>query len=220
MCTFVRSGRSRIRRIARVTSLLVVAILMGSSFAQGQTESVIYNFVGDFGLIHNGAEPYGEILSGPDGVYYGTAAGGGDEGCTAGGSWFLGCGTVFKLSRMPYGWVANTLLTFHGPNGAVPTGNLVIDAQGNLYGTTVEGGNPICNYGCGTVYELSPPSAPGDRGHRRYCIRSKAGSGRAVLMDGCRVPASIWMPAAICLEQPPQVAHMDAGVTDVGSYSN
>src|ERR1039458_1894856 len=43
MYTVVSSGRLRMRRIARVTSLLVVVTLMGSSFAQGQMESIIYN---------------------------------------------------------------------------------------------------------------------------------------------------------------------------------
>jgi len=161
---------------------------MGSSFAQGQMENVIYNFVGDFGLRHDGAQPYGELLAGTNGEYYGTTAGGGDGGCTAGGGWYLGCGTVFKLSRMPYGWVANTLLIFHGPNGAVPTGNLVIDAQGNLYGTTVEGGNPICDYGCGTVYELSPPSAPGGAWTQTMLYEFQGGFGQGGT-DG-------WLPRA------------------------
>ena len=135
-------------------------MLGASSVAQATTESVIYNFVGDFGSNHDGQNPYGEILAGPNGVYYGTTSGGGDMTCEAGGGWFTGCGTVYMLSRGPSGWVEKPILTFHGPNGAVATGNLVMDARGNLYGTTVEGGSQMCPYGCGTVYQLSPPVTP------------------------------------------------------------
>jgi uncharacterized repeat protein (TIGR03803 family) len=39
-------------------------------------------------------------------------------------------------------------------------GNLLMDKAGNLYGTTVNGGVG-CSGGCGTVYEVSPPSQPG-----------------------------------------------------------
>jgi len=46
------------------------------------------------------------------------------------------------------------------PDGSVPTDGLVFDAAGNLYGTATYGGiipsNGNCEYGCGTVFELSP----------------------------------------------------------------
>jgi hypothetical protein len=42
----------------------------------------------------------------------------------------------------------------------IPNGDLVFDAAGNLFGTTFEGGDPVCSegLGCGTVFELSPRS--------------------------------------------------------------
>lgn len=54
-----------------------------------------------------------------------------------------------------------TLYTFTGvPDGMYPTGTLVRDNAGNLYGTTQGGGNSSCFiefiYGCGTVFKLSP----------------------------------------------------------------
>jgi uncharacterized repeat protein (TIGR03803 family) len=63
-----------------------------------------------------------------------------------------GCGAVFKLT--PKG--TETLLhSFNGKNGAIPVAGLLRDAAGNLYGTTVLGGDTKCyEYGCGTVFRL------------------------------------------------------------------
>src|ERR1700722_5179690 len=48
------------------------------------------------------------------------------------------------------------LHTFDGANGNGPTGVLVRDAAGNLYGTTEAGGMGKCGtYGCGTVFKLN-----------------------------------------------------------------
>ena len=48
------------------------------------------------------------------------------------------------------------LHSFTGTGGGVPQGDLIRDAQGNLYGTTKYGGA----YGDGTVFKLAPPVAP------------------------------------------------------------
>jgi uncharacterized repeat protein (TIGR03803 family) len=56
------------------------------------------------------------------------------------------------------------LYTFQGgSDGYYPTGNLIFDSAGNLYGVTQLGGTGICddNDGCGTVYELSPNGSGG-----------------------------------------------------------
>jgi hypothetical protein len=49
------------------------------------------------------------------------------------------------------------LHTFHGKDGNGPSGVLVRDDAGNLYGTTEAGGNGACgDYGCGTVFQVRP----------------------------------------------------------------
>jgi uncharacterized repeat protein (TIGR03803 family) len=42
-------------------------------------------------------------------------------------------------------------------DGAIPYGPVLLDPKGNVYGVTLDGGMGQCSdYGCGTVYELSP----------------------------------------------------------------
>jgi uncharacterized repeat protein (TIGR03803 family) len=47
-----------------------------------------------------------------------------------------------------------------GTDGGYPTAELIRDATGNLYSTTIDGGDIPCNgggqFGCGTVFKLSP----------------------------------------------------------------
>jgi uncharacterized repeat protein (TIGR03803 family) len=52
-----------------------------------------------------------------------------------------------------------------GAGGAAPYGGLIFDKDGNLYGTTANGGNGPCatsnTTGCGTVFKLSPKAGGG-----------------------------------------------------------
>ncbi|HEY6763647.1 MAG TPA: choice-of-anchor tandem repeat GloVer-containing protein [Candidatus Sulfotelmatobacter sp.] len=69
-----------------------------------------------------------------------------------------GCGLVWRLSPTASGpWNETILYQFQGGNdGANPVGGLVLDAAGNLYGTTEEGGSSSSD---GTVFELSPTAS-------------------------------------------------------------
>jgi uncharacterized repeat protein (TIGR03803 family) len=60
-----------------------------------------------------------------------------------------GDGEVFKLTCC---WTYTPLHDFSGPDGAVPQAAPVVDAHGNVYGTTTYGGA----YGYGVVWEISP----------------------------------------------------------------
>ena len=54
------------------------------------------------------------------------------------------------------------LYSFRGAtDGAGPSGGLLRDKAGNLYGTTSGGGSSSCYEGCGTVFELSPSAKGG-----------------------------------------------------------
>jgi uncharacterized repeat protein (TIGR03803 family) len=88
------------------------------------------------------------------GNLYGATTQGGSNICVD-----IGCGTIFKLARnpasFPGAWKETILYDFvGGTDGSGPGGGLVVDQSGNLYGTTVYGGDPLC--GCGVVFELSP----------------------------------------------------------------
>jgi len=75
---------------------------------------------------------------------------------------YLGCGIAYELSRNANGtWSKTTLHSFgNGSDGVQPSGNLVLDPKGNLYGATAYGGINNENYclagGCGTVFVVSP----------------------------------------------------------------
>jgi len=116
------------------------------------TENVLYAFTGG----SDGYEPQAGLVRDASGNLYGTTAYGGvvNAGC---------CGTVFELSppSQPGGsWTETTLYQFKGGNdGAHSLGTLIMDRQGNLYGTTLDGGQALgC---CGTAFELSPPATKG-----------------------------------------------------------
>jgi uncharacterized repeat protein (TIGR03803 family) len=120
------------------------------------TEKVLYSFAGG----SDGAIPFGDVVFDAAGNIFGTTSIGGKAhiGCPPA----KGCGTIYELSPAGGGvWNERVIhaLTDAFGEGAEPRAGLVIDAAGNLYGTTYEGGNNLrCNgMGCGAVFELLPP---------------------------------------------------------------
>lgn len=128
-------------------------------------EQVLYSFQSGT----DGDTPTGGIVFDKAGNLYGATTGGGSQNCSPVAS----CGTVFELAPPANNgdpWPETVLYVFKGAqygDGEIPAGGLVIDNQGNLYGTTAYGGTGNCllegspGGGCGTVYELSPPAQKG-----------------------------------------------------------
>ena len=88
------------------------------------------------------------------GNLYGFTGLGGDTACQSP----YGCGTVFNLDTGGHETVLHSFTG--GVDGQFPAG-LVLDTQGNLYGTTFNGGLHSClnghqGVGCGVVFKLTP----------------------------------------------------------------
>lgn len=123
--------------------------------AEGWQERVLHAF----SQISGGKGPTSGVIFDSAGNLYGTTQYGGyDEPNCEGGP---GCGIVFELSPTTTGsWNLSTLHHFEGGiAGGFPSGNLIFDASGDLYGTTQIGfqtdGSSRC---CGTVFQLTPTS--------------------------------------------------------------
>jgi uncharacterized repeat protein (TIGR03803 family) len=129
------------RNLSMIAGLLLVAAAVLPNSAEARTESVLYSFQGG----GDGDTPFAGLALDFSGNLYGTTTYGGH-----------GYGTVFELSRNGGGWVETILHNFEsGTDGANPYGSLILDAAGNLYGTTGWGGTTGCeNIGCGTVFKL------------------------------------------------------------------
>jgi uncharacterized repeat protein (TIGR03803 family) len=138
----------------RLFALTTFALLLVCALASGQaTETVLYSFgayVGD------GTNPSGGLLLDSVGNIYGVTNDGG-KNCFSN----FGCGAAYKLELTAAGvWSETILHNFCStgnpstcPDGAYPSAGLIMDGNGNLYGTTSAGGT-----GAGVVFRLSPPS--------------------------------------------------------------
>jgi uncharacterized repeat protein (TIGR03803 family) len=106
----------------------------------GWSETVLYRFQGG----HDGATPYGGVISDQAGNLWGTTAFGGT----------YNNGTIYQLVPSGGGWTENVVYNFRGgDDGANPYAGLIVDQFGNFYGATYgyNGTTP-------KVYELSPPN--------------------------------------------------------------
>ncbi|HTW66019.1 MAG TPA: choice-of-anchor tandem repeat GloVer-containing protein [Bryobacteraceae bacterium] len=105
----------------------------------GGTLTTLHSFAG----ITDGQGPNG-LIQATDGNFYGTTSTGGKNGY----------GTIFKIT--PTGTLT-TLYTFDDLNdGAGPTAALVQAADGNFYGTNIEGPPTTFSSGPGTIFKITP----------------------------------------------------------------
>ncbi len=132
------------------------------------TESVLYFFNGS----SDGGFPNSSLVLDAAGNLYGATTSGGSTG-----------GNIFQLTPPSGGtglWTENILYAFQGTpgnDGADPNGTL-FDSTGAIYGTTQYGGtNSDCGVvGCGTVFKLMPPSAPGGTWTEQLLYSFQSGS--------------------------------------------
>ena len=112
---------------------------------------MLYTFTGG----NDGWYPFSNLILDSDGNLYGETSNGG-----AGGY-----GVVYKLAPATSGpWQISELYSFTGgTDGRGPSGGLVFDPSGNLYGITDSGGDTTATCfgastpeGCGVVFELTP----------------------------------------------------------------
>ncbi len=154
----------------------VYEVIPPSSPGGAWTGIVLYSFSSAVGEPQN---PQGGLVIGKNGVLYGTVQFAGSTPLCPYPGQSYGCGAVFSLTppTSPAGsWSYQTLYTFQGgSDGAAPQTDLVIGNHGELYGATPVGGpGSLCttdnipsllfspqSTGCGTIFELDPPSSPG-----------------------------------------------------------
>jgi uncharacterized repeat protein (TIGR03803 family) len=153
-----------LRMTLRAARVVVATLALGLGFcgawpAHAQDYQVLVYFTG---------QPVGDAMTisfGKDAgrkVVFGVAPGG-NTNCP----YATSCGIVFELDESGNQTV---LYSFTGPpdDTDVPSGPLIQDSKGNLYGTTYEGGSGPCTIGspptvvgCGTVFRLIPPKVKG-----------------------------------------------------------
>lgn len=147
--------------------LIAIVPFAGRVLAAGATEKVIYSFSGG----SDGANLEGALVADKAGNLYGTTSEGGSSNCSA------GCGIAFQLTppaTQGGAWTETVLYRFAGgSDGAAPGANLIFDAAGNLYGTTISGGGASNG---GIVFQLTPPATQGGAWSETVLYRFAGGS--------------------------------------------
>jgi hypothetical protein len=94
----------------------------------------------------DGSDPTGGLVVDANGDLFGT---------TQSGSGANQAGTVFEIAKTASGYATTptTLVSFNTIDGSDPMGGLIIDAAGDLFGTTSAGG--MDGLGSGTVFEIA-----------------------------------------------------------------
>ena len=113
-----------------------------------------YAVLHDFGAGMDGIEPSATLTQAADGALYGTTIYGGQYGCLL----YVECGTIFRITIDGRERVLHSF--GNGTDGAGPQASL-LEVNGTLYGTTIEGGRyGECPNGhgvklrCGTIFSI------------------------------------------------------------------
>jgi len=129
----------------------------GGSFGSGTAFEVPAGGVGtilhNFGAAGDGKQPRAGVVVDANGDIYGTTYHGGTGKCGTSG----GCGSVFEIAS---GGTLKILHSFDNRlplEGKFPWSDLLLDSQGNIYGTTWKGGDrSIFSQGYGTAFKIAP----------------------------------------------------------------
>ncbi|HJS87869.1 MAG TPA: choice-of-anchor tandem repeat GloVer-containing protein [Acetobacteraceae bacterium] len=102
----------------------------------------------------NGDSPVGSLTADANGDLFGVTADGGGNGT---GPAYSGYGTAFELAKTATGYAGmpTMLASFKRFDGSTPVAGLIIDADGNLLGTTMAGGPGDI----GTAFEIAKTDA-------------------------------------------------------------
>jgi uncharacterized repeat protein (TIGR03803 family) len=152
--------RSLLSPFIEVLGVLALALCLAASAAAGPKYKVLHSFASG----KDGEAPYAPVVVDAKGNVYGTTGGGGA----------YNYGIAFELTPGHKGWAESVLYSFGATqdDGTNPQAGLTLDASGDLYGTTVNGGA----YRYGTAFELTS----GSNGWAETVLHSFCGSG-----DGC-----------------------------------
>jgi uncharacterized repeat protein (TIGR03803 family) len=125
--------------VARISSKLsLLALLLLTALAKAQTFTTLHNFTGG----SDGGQPQAGLIENPTGELYGTTVDGG----------IGGNGVVYAINTAGVETVIYEFTRY--PNGADPVAPVVLDSNGNVYGTAFQGGSTNCSSGCGTVFKI------------------------------------------------------------------
>ena len=130
------------RRLTFLSAFVFSITLVGPSTGEAANLTTLASFNGTNG---SGPVNIGSLIADADGNLYGTTKFGGNLSLNNG----QGYGTVFEVAAGTN--TITTLATFDGTNGSLPYAGLVADGDGNLYGTTIQGGTSDI----GTVFKVA-----------------------------------------------------------------
>lgn len=140
-------------RFCKSRAAAILAIL-GAAVAEGATENTLFRLKPwpRQGEVQPGANPTGGLLRDNAGALYGATS--------SGAAYYHGA--IFKLTppaRGNTGWTMSVLYSFTGgQDGSSPNGDLIMDADGAIYGTAARGGSWLNQ---GLVFKLTPPARTG-----------------------------------------------------------
>ncbi|MGA2591496.1 MAG: choice-of-anchor tandem repeat GloVer-containing protein [Bryobacteraceae bacterium] len=141
-----------------------------------------YTLLHGFGGAPSDGNGFSAVALGSGGVLYGVTNDGGTHGF----------GTVFSLTPPASpgaAWTEAILYNFAGgKDAAYPNPSVVLDANGVIYGTSSNGGDPGCPLyyasGCGTVFSLTPPASSGGAWTEKVLHAFHAGNDGAFPLAG------------------------------------